>query len=136
MGFACGLLAVLSIETAYYYTSKFTLMDSLGQLSLSTISYIFLGYCYFHFVNLGETARRIRILRELYDSKDGLSINEILKRYDANKIIEMRIDRLASNGQIVLKNGRYYIDNPAMLFMTKIIITMKLIVLGKRSEFN
>ena len=30
-----------------------------------------LGYCYFHFVNLGETARRVRIVRELWQSEDN-----------------------------------------------------------------
>ena len=95
-----------------------------------------LEYCYFNFINLGETARRIRILRELYDSKKGLSMAEILERYNAKNIVEKRLSRLINHGQIIDKNDKYYIGNPIMLLIARIIVTMKLILLGKKSEFE
>lgn len=95
-----------------------------------------MGYCYFHFINLGETARRIRILRELYDRKEGLSMEEIFKRYNAKEIFERRIARLINNGQIIYKDGKYYIGKPIMLLMAKMIVTMKLILLREKSEFD
>jgi hypothetical protein len=99
-------------------------------------SYSALGYCYFHFVNLGETARRIRLLRELSESKNGLSVNEILERYNAKEIIENRLNRLLKSGQVVYKNNRYYIGKPVMLFMSKMILFAKRFILGKSSEFD
>ena len=95
-----------------------------------------MGYCYFNYINLGETARRIRILREIYDSKEGLSMEEILKRYNAKEIIERRIKRLLKNRQIIYKDGKYYIGKPIMLVIAKIIVIMKVILLGKKSEFG
>jgi len=87
VGFGCGFIMVISIEAANYFTTAVSIAHLLGQLFVCMITYGALSYCYFHFVNLGETARRIRILRELYDSKDGLSMKEILIRYNAKDII-------------------------------------------------
>ena len=106
------------------------------MFSANFIIYASLGYCYFHFINLGETARRIRILREIYDSKDGLTMEEILQKYNSKEIVDKRIGRLINNGQVLYKNGRYYIGNPTMLIITKIIVAMKLLLLGRRSEFD
>ena len=85
---------------------------------------------------MGETARRIRLLRELCDSSDGLSKEGILDRYNAKEIIDIRMKRLLGNGQVVLRNGSYFIGNPTMLFFSGIIVFMKLLILGKKSEFD
>jgi len=63
-------------------------------------------------------------------------MKEILSRYNAKSVVEMRIRRLINSGQITYNNGRYYIGSPVLLLMAKIIITMKLIILGKKSEFD
>lgn len=136
LGFITGGLSVILTELYLLVGSGMPIGDALGNIVTNLIIYACLGYCYFHFINLGETARRIRILRELYDSKEGLSMEEILKRYNARDIVKIRINRLVNNGQIIFKNNRYYIGKPIMLLMAKIIIRMKLMVLGKESEFD
>jgi hypothetical protein len=130
LGFVIGLLSLFFLESYIFFLKK----EFLPTTAVNLFIYLSLGYCYFHFINLGETARRIRILRELYDSKRGLSMKEILERYNAGKVIEMRLERLLKNGQVVYKNSRYYIGKPIMLLITKILVLMKLIILGK-SEF-
>jgi len=110
--------------------------DFVYVLATDLIAYSAFGYCYFHFINLGETARRIRIMRELYDSDGGLSMEEILEKYNAKEMVRMRINRLVSKKQILDKAGRYYIGNSTMLLMSKAIVMMKLLVLGKKSEFD
>ena len=111
-------------------------MEFLGQLSMVMVTYFALGYCYFHFINLGETARRIRILRELQESKNGLTLEGILKRYNALAIINVRLQRMISNKQIVLQAGRYYIGSPLMLYMAKTLIFFKWVLLRRRSELQ
>ncbi len=132
LGFAIGLLSLLIV--AFYVA--FRNIEFLPNLMVNIIIYSSLGYCYFHFLNLGETARRIRILRELYDSNGGLTLEEILKRYNAKKMVELRLQRLLSNGQVILKDGMLYIRKPILLFISKTIILMKLIILGQKSEFD
>lgn len=136
LGFGFGLWILLLVEMYYLVKLESSLLEKACSLSANIVAYIALGYCYFHFINLGETARRIRIIRELYESNDGLSLDELLARYNAKEIIERRLSRLINNRQIILKDGRYYIANLTMLFITKIIVGMKLVILGKRSEFD
>ena len=100
------------------------------------IIYCCLGYCYFHFVNLSVTARRIRLLRLIYSHDKGLTYPEILRMYNGKKMIDNRIERLIGSGQIKKNGNRYFIANPTMLLISKIILLLKLIVIGKRSEFD
>lgn len=136
VGFAIGIFSLLLIELYYFKQLSLLLQGNISSIFVCAVTYSTLGYGYFHFINLGETARRIRILRELYDSKEGLSMTEILERYNAKDIIEKRIDRLINTGQIIYKDRRYYIGSRVMLFIAKMIAVMKLIVTGKKNEFT
>jgi uncharacterized membrane protein len=130
-GFAFGLAGMLAIELSLLSIMKQPSDDLFFSMTVNLISYTALGYCYFHFINLGETARRIRILRELYDSTDGLSREEILERYNSREIIRRRIERLLNSGQIVRKNGRFYIGKPFLLFISRIMVLLKVILLRR-----
>jgi len=70
----------------------------------------------------------------LYDSKDGLTLEEILQRYNSKMILKVRIDRLIDNEQIILKNGKYYTGRPTVLLFAKMIVKMKLLLFGKDYE--
>jgi hypothetical protein len=96
------------------------------------VTYVALSYCYFHFINMGETARRVRILAELRDSKEGLSEKEILERYNSKEIVEKRITRLVKNRQVVIRDNKYYIAAPVMLFASKIMLAFKFILFQER----
>jgi glucan phosphoethanolaminetransferase (alkaline phosphatase superfamily) len=136
IGFVIGIIFFLLFEFYPLIINPRITRDFFAIFITNLITYSSLGYCYFHFVNLGETARRIRILRELYDSKNGLSLEELLQRYNAEEILERRISRMLNNRQIILKEERYYIASPALLLMARAITMMKQIILGKRSEFD
>ena len=128
VGFAMGAITLLIIELCS--------LDYISSFVVNLLIYSALGYCYFHFVNLGETARRIRLLRELAGLENGLSEEEILQRYNAEEIVTKRLGRLIKNGQIICKNNCYYIGKPLMLFISKLIVSMKILILSKRSEFD
>lgn len=109
---------------------------SIGFLALNSLIYAALGYCYFHFINLGETARRIRILTELSDQPGGLTADELSQRYNARMMLDARIRRLVDNRQIRESESRFTVSSPIMLFSAQIILLLKLIIMGKRSEFE
>src|SRR3989338_716260 len=88
LGFAIGFLSILLFQFYVFSLPPILIKDFIAISMVNLISYSLLGYCYFHFVNLGETARRIRILFELYEAGDGLGMGEIINRYNANEIIE------------------------------------------------
>jgi len=128
VGFAMGAVTLLTLELCS--------LDYVFSVVANILTYLALGYCYFHFVNLGETARRIRLVRELAGLENGLSEEEILQRYNAEEIVTRRLGRLIKNGQIICKNNCYYIGKPLMLFISKLIVSMKILILSKRSEFD
>ncbi|OGX29899.1 MAG: hypothetical protein A3F87_03485 [Omnitrophica WOR_2 bacterium RIFCSPLOWO2_12_FULL_51_24] len=118
LGFACGFLALFLINPGI-------------MLASNLLIYALLGYCYFHFVNMGETARRIRILLELSEVSGGLSLRDILGRYNARDIIDRRLARLVNNGQVKCENGRYYIGNLTVLTMARFTAAAKSVIFGK-----
>ena len=136
VGFFAGFVSVIILKFSIFSSIPVSGKEFLFRTIANLIIYSALGYCYFHFINLGETARRIRILREVYEAPEGLSQEEILERYNAKHIVDMRLRRLLVNGQIVERQGRYCIGNPVMLFIAKSIIALKFIILGKKSEFD
>ncbi len=134
VGFLCGISGLFFIEAAYFINASVSTLEMLCQIVVNLIAYTGLAYCYFNFINLGETARRIRIVRELFESQNGFSLEELLERYNASTIIDLRLQRMISKGQIVCRGGRYYIGKPLMLIIAKTIIVMKLILLKNRSN--
>ena len=117
-GFACGFIASLLVTRGAMSASNFAI-------------YVLLGYCYFHFVNMGETARRIRILTELADAGNGLSLGEILGRYGSKDIIDRRLARLINSGQIRCENGRCYTGNVTVLAMAGFLAAAKRVIFGE-----
>lgn len=135
-GLLRSIYAGFAVGTFFFIFLEAVLSDSMSSFFAGFIAYSSLGYCYFHFLNLGETARRVRLLMELESSKDGLSLGELLERYNAAEITGKRVDRLLKSGQIVLRGDRFYIGNPVVLWMSGLVLGLKFILLGRRSELN
>ena len=135
-GFILGLFSLALAEKSFFSHSMSAKIDYLALCSVNFLIYASLSYCYFHFVNLGETARRVRILREIYESKEGLTFSQIVSRYSSKEILEKRLHRLIDNGQIINKDGKYFINSPVMLLAVELTERLRIILLGKKSEFD
>lgn len=137
LGFAIGLLGVLLLNGTKLLTAQpVNWPELVGITVLTGITYGALGYGYFHFVNLGETARRIRLLRELYEAGGGLGHQQLLARYSAKEIVDKRLRRLLGTGQIVCREQSYFIGSPVMVMIARLMISLKIILLGKASEYD
>ncbi len=136
LGFGAGMVYVLGAEIFIVTQSAGNAMsDFLPNVIANILTCGVLGYCYFHFINLGETGRRIRIVRELL-SADGLTLEELLQRYNTSDMVEIRLTRLLNSGQIVERNGMLFIKSQFLLRASQIMVLMKKIILGKTSEFD
>lgn len=129
-GYACGLicLAVWWLGSA---TSETPPSDVWAMLVVDAALYTAASYCWFHYVNIGEASVRIRVLREIADAGRPLSRQEILDRYSAATIIDSRLERLVTSGQLVESGGRYRLGKPRMILVAKVFDVLKFIVLGK-----
>jgi len=102
---------LITLGEAYYLGLGKKQMFHAGMLSL------LLGYSYFHFFNMSETARRIRILVE-YVAK----IPPAQNTYDAEKIYGNRMARLREHGMLVESNGKLFVKHGPMLWASYIIM--------------
>jgi len=91
-------------------------------------------YALFHLHNMGETARRVRLVRELAAAPDGLVEAELIARYGAREMMDRRFARLVEAGQIRRDGARVTIANRSVLWMARLIGVAKLVVLGARRE--
>jgi hypothetical protein len=124
VGFAAG--AGVSLASALHFDATFD-----GTAS-ALVLYGAAGYCYFHFVNMGETARRIRLLRELQAAPGGrLSRNEMLARYSNEAVVVKRIERLIRADQLRFSDGRYRIGAPAMHAISRLLLWCRILVFGR-----
>lgn len=133
LGFICGLTVFVICEFFAYLSYA---ADWIPLFLVNLVIYGCLGFVFFTFINMGETARRIRLLRELYEAPDGLTQEQIINRYNSKEIIDIRLKRLLTNGQVALRDDSYFIGNPMMLFFSGLIVFMKLLIVGKKSEFD
>ncbi|MFH0731393.1 MAG: hypothetical protein V2A72_00535 [Candidatus Omnitrophota bacterium] len=135
LGFGVGLACIFLFDFFFLFLNSIAWHKQAAATAVHVITYISLSYCYFNFINLGETARRIRILIELRASPEGLVLAQLLKRYNAQEIVERRLSRLLKNRQVIVKDNAFYIGQPVLLWAAKVIVLLKIILLGKKSEF-
>ena len=84
--------------------------------------YSFSAYTYFHVFNMSETSRRVRMLSAISTAKLS-QVDDLKDIYDDGKMIEVRLQRLVSLGQIVQRDGKFYpkgklFTNTAVAFYT------------------
>ena len=133
LSFAFGMVFLLSAQVIFFWEVD----NFLSILLMSFFSYGFLGYCYFGFLGLIESARRTTILRAI-DSTVAKSMteDEIFKKRSAKSMLDLRISRLLVKKQLIKNRERLFIGRPIVLYMSNLVILMKRIMLGKESEFD
>jgi len=99
-------------------------------------TYFALSYCTYSFVQLGQTSIRIRMYAEIAANPSGISVEEMNREYDDQRLIDMRLRRLTESGDIIEKDGRYYVGRKKFLYVSNILFGAKRFLLGKESEFE
>jgi hypothetical protein len=136
VGFLAGLAVAAAGGALIPAGAATTVLDRPATFLADLIAYLCLSYCYFNFLNLGITARRIRLLIELLETPGGLTWRELLKRYNAQEMVRARLGRLLSGGQVRERGGRYTIGTPLMLLVARVIVLLKVLFLRSGSEFE
>jgi uncharacterized membrane protein len=92
------------------------------------VVYACIAYSYFHLFNMSETARRIRILRELH-AAGSLTAEEISRLYSGASVLEARFDRLLATGQLEARADRF-VRAGRVLYMAACLVRLWRLVLG------
>lgn len=100
-----------------YFTSSYS---AISASIYCFIVYTAFAYTYFHFFNMSETARRIRILYEVYKS-GALPCGKIKTLYKSSDIVHLRLKRLVEMERLKYLDGYYSLNDrilyPAALFI-------------------
>ena len=131
-----AVVAALLVPVLRDDLTRLPALDAVGALVAALAAYALLAYCYvIGFFNIGESARRIRLLIELEAAGPrGLTLAEVLTAYNARMIVDARLERLLSGGQIAEVEGRYVLRSRVMLFAAKELVVIKIVLLRRRIE--
>ena len=135
VGFSFGAF-MLCIVDILFFSHPTHLPDCVAEFAIRVLSYTGLSYCYFHFVNLGQSSIRVRIYTELVDNPLGLEIGSLKQVYNETTLVETRLQRLISSGDIVESDGRYFVGRCRLVVVARILFFAKQLILGKKSEFS
>lgn len=124
-GFAAGFISLVALQFLVFQS------DGADAL-LAILFYVSLGYNYFQLISIGENSIRIRLLHELDNCKEGLTEAEILAQYDAKSVVEARLKRLTESGQMIQKDGRYFQGKAKLLYLAKVFLFLKWLILGRK----
>jgi hypothetical protein len=135
LGFLAGAAALLAAEALFPISPnprEAWIIAVLVNLPL----YGALSYCFFTFANLGQSSIRIRIYDEIAHQPAGVSTVQIMQEYDEAALMENRLDRLIESGDLVLRDGEYFLGKKRLVPIASVIFATKRFVLGKTSEFG
>lgn len=108
--------------------------DFIAYLAVNIWITLALSFGYFNFVNLNYTSLRIRMLREFLKSRHGLSIDDLRKRYSAERALQLRIDRLIKADELRRENGTYRLGSSRKFLQIARLLDFIRRVLGLSSK--
>jgi len=100
------------------------------RFTAAALTYVCVSYFFFHLVHIPEASVRLRVLQELAAGVP-LTQSDILRRYNAGSILDIRLQRLTGSGQIVVDAGRFFTGRKRMLYIAAVFSATKRILLGK-----
>lgn len=90
--------------------------DAVFMLAFALIVFNGIAYSYFHFFNMSETARRIRMLIQIQQDGGEIRRENLIGTYTPQNMVQARLARLAQMHQISRSDdGRYRIESRFLL---------------------
>ncbi len=135
-GIVAGVVTTVACTAMAERRSHFGLGDRVSFHALNVAIYLALAFGYFNFVNLTIASLRIRLLGELAAAGGSLQRMALLKSYNTEKVIALRIDRLVRGGHLRERNGRYFIGKKRFLMVAGIYNLLRRLVIGPWPQVN
>lgn len=107
--------------------SSFDTASDLWSAAYCFIVYSCFAYTYFHFFNMSETARRIKIIYEVYRA-GRMTPSEFEAMYSTTDIVGARLKRLLETKQIKFMDGYYSVDGKLLLWAAIFIYMWRKII--------
>lgn len=115
------ILALPIVEIGIFYHLRIFPAPLMAWVCAAILASLLEGLmCFFYVLCIFgpyETSVRMRLVREIARARDqGISREELLRRYNTAIILDIRLKRLIGSGDIIERNGRYRIGNSKNFF--------------------
>ena len=134
--FLLGAITLLIGEAFFVATSELISNWLFLALAVNLPIYLGISYCYYNFVQLGQTSIRLRMYSEIVAHTSGVIVSEIEREYDERGFTEVRLRRLLESGDVIEREGHYFIGRTRLLHIANVILAAKHFLLRKKSEFD
>ena len=91
---------------------------------------------FLNFVQAMESSIRVNLLREMGANGGSMSRAQLEIRYNDARLVQLRLERLIAGGAVVERDGRLKVTSPSSLRLARIFRLLKMMLLGKQSEFH
>lgn len=107
----------------------------MGELLLgwvyAALAFNSVAYSYFHFFNLSETGRRIRVLLQLLEG-EHIGLNDAgATTYSGQDMVNQRLARLIQMGQVSTADGQYMIKGRFLLRAARLVRSIGWLTTGR-----
>jgi hypothetical protein len=125
--FALGMLTVVLV----LWRSE----DFLASSLLAALLYSCWWFGFLNFFQSSQSSLRVNILRQILACGGRLSHAALFTQYNNPALIRLRLDRLKQSGAVIEKDGRYFLVSSPVNMLGRLFRGMKMLILGRRSEF-
>lgn len=110
------------------------------DIETAAIAFLLFGSWWFvfflNFVQAMESSIRVNLLREMRASGGSMSRSQLESRYNDAQLVQLRLERLVAGGAITERYGRLTVTSPSSLWVARLFRLLKMMLLGKQSEFH
>ncbi len=111
--------------------------DTAGMLTFAFIVFNGIAYSYFHFFNMSETARRIRMLIQIQRDGGEILRENLIETYTPENMVQARLARLTQMRQISRSDdGRYRVTSRFLLTVAYAMEWAKYVLNLRRRRFT
>jgi hypothetical protein len=136
IGFGLGFVILLVMSGWIIYQFDLNFHNYWTVFFTNVIIYFVMQLGFSNLLGVISVALRVRILQTVENTKYGSSYQELSTVFNPNELIQRRIKRLIKTGQIKENNGKYYINKKFLLYVALFLDISKLVLIGKKSEFD
>lgn len=134
ISFGAGLLVTAALLFALLSGSRLVAMDNAAYALLHVLAYACFGFIFFNMINANISSLRVRMLKEyLARAPAPLADADLHAKYPAADMVSARLARLEAGGQILVREGRYYLKGGGVAMIGAFFAGLRNLLLGNRA---
>jgi len=122
--------ALIWVFFSYFLAAQNNIVFNYERFIIALAVFFQLSFVLFNLINAHIGSLRIRIIEEIYSSRN-ISLDNLKKKYSSNEFVEIRILRLVRGNQLRVIKNRLVISSNFILFVFYIFHYLKLLTYKK-----